>query len=394
MRARNSTWNGIFTQGVSELLSSQGRSKTHFSVVIPTHERPSLAKASIDSVLDEAKRYGDEAVDIVVVNSSIKSLDLGQKVREIHCPGKSRAASKRNIGIAEARSEWIVFLDDDCKMAAGALSSIADFITKATTDVAAFYGATEFAGERSFALKSLIDTHLNGDFSWALWMEEMLWGPTSLAVFRRSALEEVHGFDEGFAPIVGGEDVDIGIRLHDARYRLLGIPATLVYHDSYTWNSLRGNMKRFFRYGMADTSLQIKRPRFVYLKTNTVMINTILNVAVMIAIFAATANLLRSVLVPPIFVVVSYIIGAVIYSLKYRKPPHQALTIRLYERASEWGKLYAALGHKKPKPLFHNAKYMMPNEREGFLGRNTVMDLDEVPDLLSVITTLVILLFL
>lgn len=86
-----------------------------FSVVIPTFQRPKLLREAVRSVL--AQTFAD--FEVIVVEDGVQdgqdnALDAinDARVRHIIQEHAGRSAA-RNRGIAEARGEWIAFLDDD-----------------------------------------------------------------------------------------------------------------------------------------------------------------------------------------------------------------------------------------------------------------------------------------
>lgn len=91
------------------------------SVVIPCYNYGQFLTDAIESVLQQ-QGLGDSAEVIVVNDHSSDSNTLrllsywktaDRRVRVVHNPGRSGAASARNLGIAEASGVWVAFLDAD-----------------------------------------------------------------------------------------------------------------------------------------------------------------------------------------------------------------------------------------------------------------------------------------
>jgi glycosyltransferase involved in cell wall biosynthesis len=85
------------------------------SVIIPTYNRASQVRSSIDSVLAQT----DTDLEIIVVDDGssdrtgkILAEVFGDRIR-YHAQVNQGVAAARNKGIAEARGEWIAFLDSD-----------------------------------------------------------------------------------------------------------------------------------------------------------------------------------------------------------------------------------------------------------------------------------------
>jgi glycosyltransferase involved in cell wall biosynthesis len=86
------------------------------SVVIPTLRRPALLRRALDSVL--AQTCGDFEVIVVVDGPDEDTLAAlravhDPRLRVLVNPQSLTAAGARNRGVAEARGQWVAFLDDD-----------------------------------------------------------------------------------------------------------------------------------------------------------------------------------------------------------------------------------------------------------------------------------------
>ncbi|HEY3305109.1 MAG TPA: glycosyltransferase family 2 protein [Candidatus Binatia bacterium] len=101
------------------------------SVVVPCRNYGQYLSDAIESVLQQ-EGFGDQAEVIVVNDHSTDSSTLecfsywrtaDPRVRVIDNPGRLGAAAARNLGIAEARGEWIAFLDADDVWVPGALQT-------------------------------------------------------------------------------------------------------------------------------------------------------------------------------------------------------------------------------------------------------------------------------
>lgn len=91
------------------------QSRTEISVIVPTIGRPELSEA-----LDSIRRQDGVSSEIVLVADLASDSPEASRIREIaedtrllFTGGGMGAAYGRNLGIQEARSEWVAFLDDD-----------------------------------------------------------------------------------------------------------------------------------------------------------------------------------------------------------------------------------------------------------------------------------------
>jgi len=88
---------------------------TEVSVIIPTRNRSKLLEASLRSVLWQRN------VDLETIVVDDGSTDdtpsvlrsLGDRIRVVRHDRSQGVSAARNRGIAEARGEWVAFLDDD-----------------------------------------------------------------------------------------------------------------------------------------------------------------------------------------------------------------------------------------------------------------------------------------
>lgn len=86
------------------------------SVVLPTHHRPDLVQKAVSSAL----RQDFESIEILVVvdgedrrTSDALEAFRDARLRVIELAAGVGGAEARNVGVREARGEWVAFLDDD-----------------------------------------------------------------------------------------------------------------------------------------------------------------------------------------------------------------------------------------------------------------------------------------
>jgi len=314
-----------------------------FSIVVVTHERQHLFRQSVESVKKAVATYPGEA-EIIGVNSSETSAlgDRPEGVTEIHVPDANKVTEKRNLGLQAATGDWVVYVDDDCTVAKRTLNVLAPLIEDAEDSVAGYYPVTEFVGERTLAFECCHGTHFMSHFKEPEEGADQTWGPGTMAVFDRDTLLAVEGFDDSFASVMGGEDIDLGLRLTERGYRLVGIPETLVYHTTATWNSVWGNCRRFFEYGRGEAELTHNHPDRSHLKLNTV--SPLIIVTVVATLLAVIAWGGVGLLFLPLFAGYSLAITADNYRRRYDKPYGQALLLRVYDYAIAAGNVANASG--------------------------------------------------
>jgi len=100
----------------------EARTKSEFSIVIPTYNRPDDLKDLFFSILDQTE--SPKEVVIVDESDNPKTRDLvtllsthfserGIALKYLHNPKRTSAGAARNLGVLHATGDIIVFLDDD-----------------------------------------------------------------------------------------------------------------------------------------------------------------------------------------------------------------------------------------------------------------------------------------
>jgi len=236
------------------------------TVVVPTAGRVELTRSCLESVRVAS---GVEAVpvDIVVVDSSSpddqERLTLICEQLDVELlPGPRSVSEKRNLGAEHALTQYVMFLDSDCVIAAGCLGAHLSRLTDETVD--ASQGKVLFQGPERLAFRAIRCSGLLNAFLPASGTPVQTACAGNLMVRRASFLDL--RFDPRLGPPgLGGEDVDFGLRLLEAGGRFVGTPEAVVYHETITWNSFIADFRRFLAWGRSEAHLIERHPASSYL---------------------------------------------------------------------------------------------------------------------------------
>lgn len=214
---KNHKTNGQLGLNFYRTASSQRMIPGRHSVIIPCFRGVDEAIPSITSaLLQDAKNF-----EVIVVNDNpcaknfeaalrSKLLDLdsphaGQKLTKLlaerlividHKKNRNAAAA-RNTGLLHSRGEWITFLDDDDYFESQRLSAVEKTLIESGDEVGACYCG--YTGNWNGATKNL-DRFPEGNLREKVitlrYAEHYMC--TNTITFKRNALEDIGGFDEGY----------------------------------------------------------------------------------------------------------------------------------------------------------------------------------------------------
>ena len=183
------------------------------SVVIPTRNRWHLLRTTLASALaQEGVEHEVIVVDDGSTDETARGLDeiADSRLRYVRDDVAQGVAAARNRGIAEARGEWVAFLDDDDLWSPRKL---------------AVQLAAARAAQAGFAFASALHFDERGEAHWVelapdpselsaqLRNRNVIPAGSSNVIARADILEAVGGFDESFFHLA---DWDLWLRMSDA----------------------------------------------------------------------------------------------------------------------------------------------------------------------------------
>lgn len=179
--------------------------------------------------------------------------DSPQRVRVLRFEGEGLGAV-RDFAWRQSRTEWVAFVDIDCAVQPNWAQAAYDAMRIHAPDLhcGAFGGTNRVAQDGRLLLRAysvLLPTYVGGHDSILNrpieQRRQIEHCPTLNVVYRRSALEEIGGFDAAYTRV--SEDVDVSRRLVRRGYTLWTNPGMVVDHTARP--TLGGWLRNVFLYG-------------------------------------------------------------------------------------------------------------------------------------------------
>ncbi|MFJ4714344.1 glycosyltransferase family 2 protein [Streptomyces sp. NPDC088785] len=242
------------------------------SVVVPTLGHPDAVRRLLDSLRAAvaALPRGREAELLIVDDSQgADRADIQKACRAtgaVYLRGPRNVGAKRNTGVARSRFPLVLFVDSDCVATPSLLNDHIDAHNEhRATDgesIGAVAGPTVVEGAAQAPAWRTVQHSVvvNAPWNWPLHYDRLWWGATSNLSVRKDVFERVGGFDEHPYTVVGGEDVDFGVRLHAAGHRTLGDPRAVVMHATDGITKLSQFHRKLFLYGRACVYNCVRQP--------------------------------------------------------------------------------------------------------------------------------------
>jgi cellulose synthase/poly-beta-1,6-N-acetylglucosamine synthase-like glycosyltransferase len=247
-----------------------------FDIIIPCEGRPILVHKLLRSLLVAQNNYGGESSVIIIDSTTGKDERRIQESCKIfgtrYIRGPVNVREKRNIGVFLAVHDLLLFVDSDVEVPPDLLAQHAKGYREGIGGV---LGIVMFKGPLTPIWPVIGASRYVGCFSFASRMPYTPWGPCANISYRRELICKLGGFHTGFPFRLGADDVDIGLRVNEAGYRILCEPRAIVFHSRSTWGGLIVVAKRGFRWGRMHvhlsqrhwkkTCLEWLRPELVWL---------------------------------------------------------------------------------------------------------------------------------
>lgn len=261
---------------VLDIVVPSFRVKSEFLLPIIHLNAPKTCDHMVIVIID------DPDADITWLRELEKSEPLLGRLRVRKNTSNRGAPISRNVGLNEASSDWVLFLDDDVVPDHQLLYEYMKAVEEYGSSYDGFVGVTHLPDDSSNGLFATA-VHLSGvSFFWtcASQKETTPWGITANFLFHRtcsnhnlpppnpvpriSSKEWGNNtrvrFDDTFIKTGGGEDIDFCLRL--CRQPMKCVPGAICHHP--WWRSGQRCYEHFYGWAYGDSLLIDKHPHFSY----------------------------------------------------------------------------------------------------------------------------------
>ena len=236
------------------------------SVIVGIRNEEKFIEECIESLLN--LDYPRDSYEIIIVDgmSTDKTPEIVQKypVKLLFNERKNVAAA-RNLGVKNAKGNFVAFTDGDCKVDPQWLKVLIREMQDAPDDVVCFGGPNLifdtdpiFGRVVGYAQESFLGSGGSAQSKNSTKRHYVSSLPNCNAMYKKAAILEAGGFDERF---VVGQDGDLNYRIGKKGNRFLYVPEAQVLHHR------RGTFKSFsvrmFKYGLWMAELFKKHGEFV-----------------------------------------------------------------------------------------------------------------------------------
>lgn len=228
------------------------------SVIVVTYRRTDLALECIEAAQEALEFLAPDAELIVVGNGS--GPDAAALIRSRH-PSLTFLDLQENVGytpammhgLGRARGRWIALVNDDANVERDAFAHMLS-AAESDSEVGSvaiqirFHGRPEMVNSAGIdvdglgiAYERLAGTPIAGEPGG----HSDVFGPTGcVALYRRSMLDRIGGFDESFFAYL--EDADVAWRARMAGWRCVYVPQAIAYHHGSVTTGERSHFKYWF----------------------------------------------------------------------------------------------------------------------------------------------------
>jgi len=234
------------------------------SIIIPVYGFGKYLKTLLSSIKKSRDQFDGESEVIIVdgkPNKENEDIVQSFNYKYLKCSDDESINASRNMGIKSAQYPIILFVDSDCRLEENLLNQhYLTYLNCKNPRIGAVLGLTLFEGKKKFGFKIMDQTPFTISFQFANLMEKVPWGTCTNLSILKSTLDNIRNFSSDWPMKIGGEDVDLGIKINLSGYEIITNKEAIVYHTSETWSSFKTNCKKVWTWGKSDFHLFAKYP--------------------------------------------------------------------------------------------------------------------------------------
>jgi glycosyltransferase involved in cell wall biosynthesis len=322
------------------------------SIVVPTKGRVDSVRLLLESLAAAATNF-EPKVECIIVDDSE---GLAARSIEESCSywgaryvrGPQFVGAKRNLGVALALADIVLFIDSDVQVSTSVLKGHWEAHLGRGERVGAVAGPTFATVTNTILNRAMRQSPWLNDLEWPRIAHELGWATTSNLSVNAQAFQTVGRFDEDPLTVVAGEDVDFGLRLTDAGWRIVCEPAAEAFHGEENSDDLRRVLRRLYTYGRSGQWLCTVHSSRRRLKANRVTLSAA--ALILGALFSASRGQRLALITLPNGIVGVYLTVARTKKWQDLIPNFLATTLEL---SAETGEFIAAWQLKKPSLMLY-----------------------------------------
>jgi len=255
----------------------KANNKPGISIVTPTHGRVKLLQKMLESINASRLLYEGQT-EVIIIDSSIlaecKEIEqICNRMGATYHYMENNVREKRNWGVLHSRYPIVLFIDSDCRADINLIAEHAEvYSQEGSYLIGGVVGLTHFVGDENWIWKVIKSSSTLNAFSYPELYKIVPWGPTCNMSYRREIIVELGLFDDHFPFPLGGDDVDLGLRVTDAGFQLVTNKNAIVEHEKETWKGPLLIGKREFRWGRMHFHLLQKHQHRLFFNPPTVPI--------------------------------------------------------------------------------------------------------------------------
>lgn len=232
------------------------------SVVVPAFEaapRIERCLAALACQTLPAEQYEVIVVDDGSTDDTASRASLGG-ARVVRLPRNQGPAQARNIGLAAARGELVVFTDSDCEPTADFLATLSSPMRDGS--IAATRGV--YVSNQPALLARFVQLEYESRYRHTATASNVDFVDTYAACYRRADVVRLGGFDPHFRVC---EDQELSFRLAEAGLNMRFVPDARTYHQHA--NTLWAYIRKKFRIARWKAAVLRKHPHRVLHDSHT-----------------------------------------------------------------------------------------------------------------------------